>query len=477
MKMRKKLYALILSASMLIPSLSQAASVEYNTFDKLMNYAAQLYIDQDISVEELKEEAVSKLLEEHPELLDQLLKAGFSSLDQYSEFFTGEEFLDYMNDLNHTFYGIGVTIQKNGEYVEVVNCLDGGSAKEAGLAIGDKIYAVDGESAVGKTLSDVQKMITGELNTTVNVTVLRGDAEKSFTLTRKPVSADTVAHTVLEGNIGYITIINFAEKTDTEFANVLKDLDEQGVTEIILDLRDNPGGYLISAVNIAKMIVPEGVIVQTMFRQEEKNETFYSELKNPKYRFAVLVNQNTASAAEVLAGAMQDSKIGYLIGDTTYGKAVIQEMFQLSNGGFKITTGHYLTRDGHEINKIGIDPDEQVMNTTQKVNMSRFTPFDYKIKWKVGEESDSVLAAKERLRLMGYYQGSMDTYFDTELESAVNQFQADTELYPYGVLDISTQVRIENEFYKREELVDNQLYTAYEYFGGDRQVLIDGENK
>ena len=477
MKMRKKLYALILSASMLIPSLSQAASVEYNTFDKLMNYAAQLYIDQDISVEELKEEAVSKLLEEHPELLDQLLKAGFSSLDQYSEFFTGEEFLDYVNDLNHTFYGIGETIQKNGEYVEVVNCLDGGSAKEAGLAIGDKIYAVDGESAVGKTLSDVQKMITGELNTTVNVTVLRGDAEKSFTLTRKPVSADTVAHTVLEGNIGYITIINFAEKTDTEFANVLKDLDEQGVTEIILDLRDNPGGYLISAVNIAKMIVPEGVIVQTMFRQEEKNETFYSELKNPKYRFAVLVNQNTASAAEVLAGAMQDSKIGYLIGDTTYGKAVIQEMFQLSNGGFKITTGHYLTRDGHEINKIGIDPDEQVMNTTQKVNMSRFTPFDYKIKWKVGEESDSVLAAKERLRLMGYYQGSMDTYFDTELESAVNQFQADTELYPYGVLDISTQVRIENEFYKREELVDNQLYTAYEYFGGDRQVLIDGENK
>lgn len=477
MKMRKKLYALILSASMLIPSLSQAASVEYNTFDKLMNYAAQLYIDQDISVEELKEKAVSKLLEEHPELLDQLLKAGFSSLDQYSEFFTGEEFLDYVNDLNHTFYGIGVTIQKNGEYVEVVNCLDGGSAKEAGLAIGDKIYAVDGESAVGKTLSDVQKMITGELNTTVNVTVLRGDAEKSFTLTRKPVSADTVAHTVLEGNIGYITITNFAEKTDTEFANVLKDLDEQGVTEIILDLRDNPGGYLISAVNIAKMIVPEGVIVQTMFRQEEKNETFYSELKNPKYRFAVLVNQNTASAAEVLAGAMQDSKIGYLIGDTTYGKAVIQEMFQLSNGGFKITTGHYLTRDGHEINKIGIDPDEQVMNTTQKVNMSRFTPFDYKIKWKVGEESDSVLAAKERLRLMGYYQGSMDTYFDTELESAVNQFQADTELYPYGVLDISTQVRIENEFYKREELVDNQLYTAYEYFGGDRQVLIDGENK
>lgn len=477
MKMRKKLCALILSASMLIPSLSQAASVEYNTFDKLMNYAAQLYIDQDISVEELKEKAVSKLLEEHPELLDQLLKAGFSSLDQYSEFFTGEEFLDYVNDLNHTFYGIGVTIQKNGEYVEVVNCLDGGSAKEAGLAIGDKIYAVDGESAVGKTLSDVQKMITGELNTTVNVTVLRGDAEKSFTLTRKPVSADTVAHTVLEGNIGYITITNFAEKTDTEFANVLKDLDEQGVTEIILDLRDNPGGYLISAVNIAKMIVPEGVIVQTMFRQEEKNETFYSELKNPKYRFAVLVNQNTASAAEVLAGAMQDSKIGYLIGDTTYGKAVIQEMFQLSNGGFKITTGHYLTRDGHEINKIGIDPDEQVMNTTQKVNMSRFTPFDYKIKWKAGEESDSVLAAKERLRLMGYYQGSIDTYFDTELESAVNQFQADTELYPYGVLDISTQVRIENEFYKREELVDNQLYTAYEYFGGDRQVLIDGENK
>jgi len=467
MKRIKTIMACFVIAS-LLPCVSNAASVEYNTFEKLMNYAAQLYIDDSVTPEQLTEAAVSKLLSEKPELLDELLKAGFSSLDEYSEFYTAEEYESYFNNLNHTFYGIGVTIQKIGDYIVVVNCIDDGSAKSAGVIPEDKIIRVDGEDVIGLPLNVVQSKVTGELNTTVTITVLRDGKEIDFTLTRKPVSDITVEYGTLPENIGYISVTNFAMKTDQEFLKALDFMQTKGITNIILDLRDNPGGYLISAVNIAKLIVPEGVIVQTMFRQEEKSETFYSALKEPKFKFAVLVNQNTASAAEVLSGAMQDSGIGFLIGETTYGKAVIQETFRLANGGFKLTTGHYLTRNGHEINLIGIEPDEYIVNTTQKVDMSKYTKFDYKIKWKVTEESDSILAAKERLRLMGYYYGNLDSYFDLELESAITKFQTDTGLYPYGVLDISTQVRIENEFYKKEELVDNQFYTAYEYFGGTR---------
>lgn len=469
----KKIISVTTAVFMLISQAVSAKeeSVEYDYFKKLMTYASQLYIEEGITTEELIDTAIKKALEDNPEFVTELLKAGFASLDEYSEYYTAEEFINYVNGINHTFYGIGVVIRKNGDYIEITNCLEDGSAFAAGMKTGDKIVSVDGIDAVGKTLTDVQNLVIGELNTTVSITVLRGEEEKSFTMERKPVSSQTVSYSVLKGNIGYISVLNFAEKTDTEFEEALGAMNEAGVENIILDLRDNPGGYLTSSVNIAKMIVPEGIIVQTMYRREEQNETFYSTLKNPKYKFAVLVNENTASAAEVLAAAMQDSGIGTLIGKTTYGKAVIQEMFRLSDGGFKLTTGHYLTRNGHEINKIGIEPDEYVVNTKERVDMSKYTSFDYKIKWRVGDESDSIKAAKERLYGLGFYRGEINCIFDTELAAAVTAFQAAMDLFPYGVLDISTQVRIENEFYHTEQIVDRQFEKAYTMLGGNFENL------
>ena len=161
-----------------------------------------------------------------------------------------------------------------------------------------------------------------------------------------------------------------------------------------------------------------------------------------------------------------------MIGQQTYGKAVIQEMFTLREGAFKITTGHYLTRDGHEINKIGIEPNEFVANSEKRVDMSRYTPFDYKIKWKCGESGDAVTAAKQRLKRMGFYSGDVDSYFNTDLEKAVTDFQASKGLYPYGVLDISTQVAVENEFYRtQKDVADNQIKAAYAYFGGNPEIF------
>ena len=471
--MIKKIIASALAASMLFTNIvfAEEKNEEYDFFTTLMTYAAQLYIDEEVTSEEIIDNAVKGAIKDNPELMRELLKAGFASLDDYSEYYTPEEFETFLNNMNHTFYGIGVYIRKMGDYIEVTNCIDGGSAIEAGIQAKDKIVRVDGVDAVRKTVDEVQNMITGELGTEVEVTVLRDDREIVYKLERREVSADTVSYALLKGDIAYVSIINFAEKTDAEMKKVLAELDEKGITKIILDLRNNPGGYLVSAINIAKMIVPEGVIVKTMYRYEDQNEVFYSSQKDVKYKFAVLVNENTASASEVLASAMQESGVGTLIGKTTYGKAVIQEMFRLSEGAFKITTGHYLTRNGNEINLVGIEPDIHVVNTTQRVDMSKYTPFDYKIKWKVGDNHDSVKAAKERLWGLGFYSGEINTEFDTGLEKAVTEFQAAMELYPYGVLDISTQVRIENEFYHTEELVDRQFDTAYEFFGGNPEDI------
>lgn len=468
--MKNKVIAILTAIFMLMPQTTfaqdEAQNILYDYFRRLMAYASQLYIDENVTTEELIDNAIKEVIKEDPELLEKLLKAGFSSLDEYSEYYTADEFQKYLDDLNHTFYGIGVIIRKVGDYVEITKCLEDGSAYAAGLDIGDKIYKVNGENVVGKTLDEVQLKVVGELDTEVEITVLRGEEELTFNLVRKPVSDQTVSYTVLKGDIGYINIINFANKTDEEFAEVKKELDSLGIKKIILDLRDNPGGYLESAINIAKTIVPEGVIAHTIYRSADQNETFFSKQKNLDYEFAVLVNENTASAAEVLSGAMQDSGIGTLVGKTTYGKAVIQEVFRLATGAFKLTTGHYLTRNGNEINKIGIEPDVYVLNTTQRIDMTGYTPFDYKIKWKVGDDSDSVKAAKERLRKLGFYRGEINTQFDRELEEAVTRFQAATDLYPYGVLDISTQVRIENETYNGEEIVDRQFERAYELLGG-----------
>lgn len=446
-------------------------SVKYDYFTTLMTYASELYIDEEITADEIIEQAIKKALEENPEFLDAVLKAGFSSLDDYSEYYTAEEFLNYMNNMNHIFYGIGVVISQVGDYIEITECMKTGSAASAGMLPGDKIIKVDGKDAVKKTMNEVQSMIAGELDTEVEVTVLRQDREIAFKLKRCEVSAQTVSYAIFKNNIGYISIVNFANQTDAEFAETLKVFDEYGVKNIILDLRDNPGGYLLSAVNIAKQIVPEGIIAQTIYRQEEKNETFYSTLKEPKYKFAVLVNGNTASAAEILASAMQESKIASLVGITTYGKGVIQDMYRLASGGFKLTTGYYLTRDGNAINEKGIEPDEYIVNPMQRVNMSKYTQFDYKTKPQVGQTHENVRAAKERLRGLGYYEGEINEIFDPDLEKAVYDFQADTNLYPYGVLDISTQVKIENEIYVTEEVVDKQFEKAYELMGGNVEDL------
>ena len=449
-------------------------SAEYQYIDKVSGIAAEMFIDESLTREDLIKLGLDKFLDEHPEYVEEILKNGFSALDDYSEYYNIEDYRAFVNDINHTFYGIGVVIQKNGDYVEVIRCLDDGSAIEAGLRAGDKLAIVNGVDCKGMNIDEVQNLVVGELGTNVTITVKRGNDEFTYTLERRPVSTETVYYSVLEGNIGYIEIINFAANTAGEFEKAIDELKDLGVSKIIIDLRDNPGGYLKTAVEIAQLIVPKGTIVRTIYRLEEYNSIYESDLEETYFEIVCLVNGNSASASEVLAGAIQDSGAGVLVGETTFGKALVQEMVPLGDGSaFKLTTGKYLTRNGRDINGVGITPDHELANAKQPITTSKYTQFDYKTKWRVGDVGEGVRAAKERLYLLGYNLSAINDVFDEELKGAVSEFQKNSGLFAYGVMDITTQVKMENEFAKLEETYDMQLAKAYTLLGGNREDLFE----
>lgn len=471
---KTKILSLLLAGLMLWqqPVLAQNAEDGYDIFERLSSFAANLYIDDSVTTDEVMAGALRSVLEERPELVNELIKAGFQSLDDYSEYYTAEEYELFLKNIDNIVYGIGVIIQQIDDYVTVMSVIQESGAEAAGVMSGDKIARVNGVDVKGQSVDKVQDLVVGELGTDVTITFLRENTERECTITRQEVHGSTVAGEVLEGEIGYIAISNFAQNTASEFSEVLGELDSEDVTDIILDLRNNPGGYLDSAIDIARQIVPEGVIVSTIYRDEINNTSIMSNLKEPKYNFCVLINGNTASASEVLASAITESGVGISVGEQSYGKGVIQSMFQMTDGtAFKITTGKYFTRNGNDINGNGIEPTEYVENDMQPIDLSRYQTFDYKTKPTVGDISQNVRAAKERLRILGYYQGSVNDSFNEEFAAAVADFQDKNELYPYGVLDISTQVKMENIFYKLREETDNQLIYAYEYFGGNAEDL------
>ena len=406
--MNRKITAALLAALMLLTSTAAIAapeddekqySGEYTAFEQISDYVSKAFIDDTYTTEDVMAQGLSKLLENNEPVLVDLLKATLESMDDYSEFYTAEEYKEYQDQLNNTFYGIGITMEKkeDSDYVEVTGFTEGNdNAQNAGLLVGDLIYKVDGEYMTGLTTRAVRDKVVGEEGTTVEITVLRGGEELTFPIKRVAVSNATVSSAILEGNIGYIRITSFTFDTAGDFVYNLETMRENNVKKIILDLRDNGGGYVDSAIDVAEEIVPKGKIVDVKFRNKEYDATYTSQLSKKEFDFVVLVNEYTASAAEILASAMQDSKAAKLVGTKTYGKAVIQNLYPLQNGSvFKLTAGQYITRNGREINKIGLEPDVYVENVTQNVDLDDYTPFDLTTRNALGSSHNNVKAAKE----------------------------------------------------------------------------------
>lgn len=296
-----------------------------------------------------------------------IYKGLFAGLgDPYSVYYTGEEFAKLMEDTAGEFAGIGVVVNAGEDnIITVVSPIEGTPAARQGIKAGDKIIAIDGVSYVGTELEDASSKMRGEVGTDVTITVQRetnGKIEtKDYTITREIIHIESVASQMLEDNIGYIQISSFDEPTYNEFQQQWDALEAQGAQRMIIDLRNNPGGLLSVTESIADMLLGEGAIVTSVDNQGNE-DTVYSDQTQETLPIVVLVNEGSASASEILIGALRDHGRATSVGTKTFGKGIIQRIYPLgvndpSAGGFKLTMAEYLTPNGERIHEVGITPD------------------------------------------------------------------------------------------------------------------------
>jgi carboxyl-terminal processing protease len=283
--------------------------------------------------------------------------------DRWTVFMTPREYRSLNEGLDGgNFAGVGIVIDVDAttKSLLVVQTIDSGPAEKAGLQAGDVILTVDDKPTQGLTTEQDSSLIRGKAGTTVQLTVQRAGTPKpiTMTITRETIHAPSVRERVLDGDIGYVQVLVFGLTTGQELATAMQKLDKQGVKGIVLDLRNNGGGYLNAAIDVSSLFVPEGPIVSIDSRTKPLT-TFDAENTAVAPRpLAVLVNGFTASASEITSGAIQDSGAGILIGSRTFGKGVVQTIYPLPDGSaIKITTARYLTPNGRDINSVGIAPD------------------------------------------------------------------------------------------------------------------------
>ncbi len=285
--------------------------------------------------------------------------------DPYTDFIYGEEADAYMEDISGSFDGIGVYIENNTEdnTITVVSAIANTPAEEAGIVSGDKILAVAGVSYTGEQMNEAVKNMKGQSGTTVDVTVLKADSGETVTLTleRRHIDVTTVESKMIDGTkTGYIAISQFTESTGTEFHDQLVELTDKGAKNLVLDLRNNPGGYVDAAVDVASNFVKSGdEIVYTLDKHGEK-ESYTSSGSQYYLPLVVLINQGSASSSEILTGALKDHGLAHVIGEKSYGKGIVQEVFEGIDGIVSVTIARYYTPSGACIHEIGIEPDENI---------------------------------------------------------------------------------------------------------------------
>jgi carboxyl-terminal processing protease len=403
----------------------------------IMKYIKDNYVE-DVTYEQLKEAA---------------LKGIFSSLDEYSTYFTKEEFKDFTKNTYGTFSGTGMVLAEKDGKIVVISVLEGSPAEKAGIKSGYILKAVNDKSIEGMNINDVVNMIIGEEGTKVKVTFDVGGTTREFELTRQIIRVNPVSYKIIQG-VGYIKIQEFNENTTSSITKALLYMDKNNVNKIILDLRDNPGGLLTEVVTVANFFVPKGVVV-TVEKKDGEDEVYYSYLNNPKYRLAVLINGNTASAAEILAGAIQDTKVGILVGEKSFGKGTVQSVVPLPDGsGFKLTIARYKLPSGRYIDKQGLKPDIYVAST-------QYTPsIKFNGTLKVGSKGNDVKILQKHLNILKFNAGPEDGIFGPKTAKAVKELQKKAGLTPTGVFDKNTydaMVKMLEELNNKDNQLDKAI--------------------
>ncbi|MTI69039.1 MAG: PDZ domain-containing protein [Firmicutes bacterium] len=376
------------------------------------------------------------------DLIEAAVNGMFDSLDEYSNYYNEEEFSELNEKVSGKFGGIGLRVTEKDGFITVITPLEGTPGFKAGIKPGDKIVKVNDTDIKDFTLTKAVKLMRGEKDTKVKLGIIREEREGIlyFNITRDIININPITYKVLEDNIGYIKISKFNSNAAGSFLKALNEMDNKDITKLVIDVRNNPGGYLEEVINICRFVIPKGPIVHIKDSSDEM-ETYRSIKEDPKYKLAVLVNGGSASASEIFAGAVKDSNIGTVIGTKTFGKGSVQRTIPLKNkAGIKLTIAEYFTRNKEKVDGIGITPDIKIENNIKpKIDLEDIPKLKKERKAKLNTVGLDVLAAEKILNILGYEIKSEDGILDKTTFNSISKFQRDNGLYAYGVLDYSTQ--------------------------------------
>ena len=285
--------------------------------------------------------------------------------DRYSTYYTEEEYEQIQRSQNGEYEGIGITLAQRTEdgKLQVVECTEDSPADRAGVQAGDLIESINGTDTEGMTSSQAVELISQSESDEITMSLYREETEETLevSIVKETVEMQSVNSRMLENQVGYIQITEFTGVTASQFQPAYEELTAQGMQKLVIDLRGNPGGLVDSVCDTLSQILPEGVIVYTEDKNGNRSERDCAGESPIDIPLAVLVNEESASASEIFAGAVKDYGIGTIVGTTTYGKGVVQNTFRLSDGSvIRLTIAHYYTPEGNDINGVGITPDVEV---------------------------------------------------------------------------------------------------------------------
>lgn len=380
--------------------------------------------------------------------------------DPYSDYMNQDEAAQFEESISSSFQGIGAEIQERNGLISVVSPIKNSPAEKAGILPNDNIIAVDGKNIQGMSASEAVLLIRGEKGTSVTLTIQRGEMNDpmEITIVRDEIPIETVYAEMLEDKVAHIQITSFSENTYDELLTSITEMEEAGMKAMVLDVRQNPGGLLTSAIDISNLFVEEG---QPLFQTQEKGKDadIYSATSGTKVKVPVslLIDEGSASASEILAAAMSESAGIQLVGLNSFGKGTVQTANELNDGSnMKFTTAKWLTPEGNWIHEKGIAPDV-------KVEYPPYTqlPFlDASIELKNGVLSDQVKSAEEMLSAIGIDTGKVDGLFDDQTEAAVKAVQKEAKLEETGILTGDTTYALMDQLREKIKNEDPQLLKA-----------------
>ena len=392
----------------------------------------------------------------------------FDSLDPHSIFFTKEEYKAFTDSLASSFVGIGAYLEADNGYVKITKPIPGSPAEKAGLAAGDLILKVNGVSIKDMPIDTVVSKIKGEEGTKVTLTVKKASTKKEtvVTLTRAVIIFDIVSSKMVNKEQGYVALSAFDRNASSKVIKAVEDLTKKGATQIVIDLRNNPGGYLDEAIALSDYFLSNGDEIVSIDYKSDPDEVVMDNTKGSSMPLVVLVNENSASASEIFASAMQKNNRAKIVGTNSYGKGTVQTFIGLPTGeGFKLTIAEYKGPNNTKVNGVGVKPDYMVKlpDPTEKLKFVGLAPLTETKVYKAGETGLNVFAAQQRLNLFGN-KLTLTGKMDTATVNALKVYQKDNKLSITSKIDAPTKKSLEEKTKQLYNQItfDSQLGKALE---------------